>query len=332
MAGDSATKRGINVAQEQGFNIKIIGNYLKDSDPADIVLGDPKQWKKYVSEARSIMDYYFDSAFSIYDNNSPEGKKEIGKIILPTIKHLQSKIEQSYWVQKLSGALNIKEEAVLEELLKIKDGRTFQAGGPTQIATRIIAGEPEEKISNYISADSSTNQRKKLIEEKIISLIIKNPDYINMADESLNSFFSEKVRPFLEEVRKLESSATNFQKDANVYSEQVIQKDSLQTGNQFADEVQLKNNLKEALGAKISELELDTEWKNFLAALALKSEVEYAEDGKEEFELCLLQLKNIELKDRLAKISEDIKKAESEKNSEKVNNLVDEFNKLTKEL
>src|SRR3989338_2441974 len=67
IAGDSATKRGINNAQEQGFNIKIIESYGegdKKSDPADIIFKNAKLWEESVNKARSIMDYYFDSAFS----------------------------------------------------------------------------------------------------------------------------------------------------------------------------------------------------------------------------------------------------------------------------
>ena len=123
IAGDSATKRGINNAQEQGFNIKIIESYGegdKKSDPADIIFKNAKLWEESVNKARSIMDYYFDSAFSSFDAKFPESKKEIGRIILPAIKRLLNKIEQSHWVQKLSQKLGVKEEAILEELAKTK--------------------------------------------------------------------------------------------------------------------------------------------------------------------------------------------------------------------
>ena len=66
------------------------------------------------------MDFYFDSAFAKFDKKTPAGKKEIGKIILPAIKRLQNKIEQSHWVQKLSEKLGVKEEAVLDELKNVK--------------------------------------------------------------------------------------------------------------------------------------------------------------------------------------------------------------------
>ena len=74
------------------------------------------------------MDYYFDSAFSAFNKDSAEGKKEIGKIVLPAIKRLPNKIEQSYWIQKLSQKLDIKEEAILEELAKIKGDANLSRG------------------------------------------------------------------------------------------------------------------------------------------------------------------------------------------------------------
>ena len=59
VAGDSATKRGINLAEEQGFNMRIIGSYgeaKEKSDPADIIKKDPKIWEESIGKAKSIMD------------------------------------------------------------------------------------------------------------------------------------------------------------------------------------------------------------------------------------------------------------------------------------
>ena len=126
LAGDNATRRGINLAESQGFNIKIIDTYSGAKDPAEIILENPQNWADSVENARTIMDYYFDSAFAKFDKSAPEGKKEIGRVILPAIKRLQNKIEQSYWVQKLAEKLGVKEEAVLEELKGVKLENTNQ--------------------------------------------------------------------------------------------------------------------------------------------------------------------------------------------------------------
>ena len=155
VAGDSATKRGINLAQEQGFNIKIIEHYGgndKKSDPAEIILKDAKIWEESVMKAKSIMDYYVDSAFSHFDKNTPEGKKEIGKVVLPAIKRLANKIEQSHWIQVLAEKLKINEEVLMQELEKVK-GENVRQENPIPLHSQ-----------------QGPDQRKRLLEQRIMSL------------------------------------------------------------------------------------------------------------------------------------------------------------------
>ncbi len=291
VAGDSATKRGISLAQEQGFNIKIVDSYEKNLDPADIIKKDSKIWAESIGGAKSIMDYYFDSAFLNFDKSLPSGKKEIGRIVLPAIKRLQNKIEQSHWIQKLAQALSVKEEVIVEELDKIAVNNNSEVQ---------VRGEE-------ITFDKAPeNQRKKIIEEKIVTLIIKNPDYINFIQEDYYGLFSEKIKEFLKKIKQI----------LNLPQEQVEKEEN-------------KNDFKSVIESVVSD---DGDFKNFLAALALKGDFIQEEDGEAEIKLCLLHLKNIELKDKLNKISDDIKKAEFSNEQEKVNSLMEEFNKLTKQL
>lgn len=292
MAGDSATKRGINLAQEQGFNIKIIGNYLKDADPADVILKDPSIWKRYVEEAKSIMDYYFESAFANFDKNAPEGKKEIAKIVLPPIKRLQNKIEQSHWVSKLAQMLSTKEDAIIEELAKIKTNTTM-VQAPAFSKEQEVPAKP---------------QRKRMIEERIVALVLKNPDTISVIEEDHYTLLSGHIARFLQDIKKI-----------------IEQNDKVSEG-------EIQEDFKTVFENSLTQIELEGEVKNFLAALALKAEAEYDGDGQEEVTLCLLQLENIHLKEKLQKISEDVKKAELEKDWQKVDTLMEEFNKLSKKL
>ncbi len=296
VAGDSATKRGINNAEAQGFSIKIIESYGKGnekSDPADIILKDPKIWEQSIAKAKSIMDYYVDSAFTRFDVKTPEGKKGISAIVLPAIKRLANKIEQAYWVSKLSEKLAIPEQAIIEELLKVKVEKQFQENAAKEVESAFVK--------------APARQRKQLIEEKVVSCILKNPDYIKLISEKQYELFSEKVQHFFREVQGF------------------IEKNT-------SDEGELKKDLKAVLGVSISESELDAEFKNFLAALALRGDTEYEEDGQKEIQLCLLHLKNMALKEKLNAISEDIKKAENAQDSVKSASLMEEFNILSKEL
>ena len=161
IAGDSATKRGIGLAQSLGFNIKVL-LLLKGSDPADVASKDYELWTKLVGEARSILDFYFETTFSSHNSDTPEGKKEISKILLPVIKRITNNIERSFWVQKLAKGLEVREEDVVEELKKIKLEETYLI-------------EPEPKVDNL---ESMPRSRKELLEERLLALVLRFPEYV----------------------------------------------------------------------------------------------------------------------------------------------------------
>jgi DNA primase len=276
LAGDTATRRGINLAESQGFNIKVIDAYSGVKDPAEIILENPETWKQSLEKSKTIMNYYFDSAFSSLDKNTPDGKKEIGRIILPAIKRIQNKIEQSYWVQKLAEKLNIKEEAVLEELKIIKpDNSNFNntTVGQKNINLNVLNIPPG---------------RIKLLEDKIISLAIKNPENLNLIEEQQINSFSEKAKSFIKEIKETRANKAVF--------------------------------------ADISKKD---EYKDFLSVLSLRAEVDYDEDGDLEFQLCLSELKDIELRNSLNNILALIS---SEQDEQKKEDLIKEFDKKAKEL
>lgn len=272
LAGNTATKRGIDLAESAGFNIKVINTY-SEKDPADIILENPENWKSSLEKSRTIMDYYFDTALSSFDKNIPQGKKEIGRMILPAIKRLPNKIEQSHWVGKLAYALNVKEEAILEELSGIRQEM------PAEQQAVII-----EKIMPM--------GRKRLLEEKIVSLVIKNPENLDLIESSHYELFSAQGKSFFETIKK-----DNFQPGQDVV----------------------------ALFASMPDM------KDFLDQAVLRAELEEEgpEGNEKEFQLCLLQLKDIELRNNLNNMLGLIK---SEQDEHKKQELIKEFDKKAKEL
>jgi DNA primase len=281
LAGDNATKRGIDLAESQGFNIKIIDTYSGAKDPAEIILENPDNWSDSISKARTIMDYYFDSAFSKFNKTDPQGKKEIGRIILPAIKRLQNKIEQSHWVQKLAGQLGVSQDSVFEEMNNIK-------------IENINSQTDESKTANtqYPSSRSTITQRRKLIEDRIISLILSKPETADMIEELHYCLFCRNTKDLIEKIK-------NNKEGKNL----------------------------EALLADCQE----EDYKDLINTLSLKAEVEYDEEGdsSEEICLCLSQLKDIELRNKLTEISGAVK---SENDETKRDELVKEFNQKAKEL
>ncbi len=119
-AGESATRKGIQMATEAGFNVKVI-TMDEGFDPADIVRDNPKKWEEMVKGAKPMHDFYFDTTLSKFDKNTLEGKKMISKELFPVIKKLPDKIEQDLWLKDLVKILGVKEESILEEFLKTRE-------------------------------------------------------------------------------------------------------------------------------------------------------------------------------------------------------------------
>ena len=177
-AGDAATKRGINLAQTRGFNIKVV-NMPEGKDPADVISLNPEEFKKMADDSISILEFYFQNAFSQFNEKTAEGKKEISNILLPIIKRIPNRIEQSSWIQELAVKLSVKEEHVEEELKKIK---------------------PEQHTSDLnVQASESKNPvvektKKETLEERIISLLLRAPQHLSIVDEQIIPYFSSQTQ------------------------------------------------------------------------------------------------------------------------------------------
>ena len=208
VAGDSATKRGIDLAQSLGFSLKVM-RLPEGKDAADIILKNPKEWQIALENLKSILEFYFDSALSGRDPKTPEGKKEISKILLPALKRIPNEIEKSYWVQKLAEELKVKEEKVEEELKKIKilDDVSPYSSLAGSAEEEVYGIESEEKINLPVKS------RKELLEERLVILILKSPQNIDLIKEDRLVLFSLQIREIFENLlkkQKIDSDYFNY--------------------------------------------------------------------------------------------------------------------------
>jgi len=191
LAGDSATKRGIELAQALGFNIRVL-RLPQGADPADVVSKDPKEWEEILKKGKSILEFYFESTLSKFDKKTPEGKKEISRVLLEVIKRIPNSIEQNFWIQQLARELEVSEEAIIEELKKVKVSKDYF--GPEY-------GLERETDSEKISSPPQKS-RKELLEEHLLSLIIKEEGNLKILKEQDLKFFSQKASKVLSCLRK----------------------------------------------------------------------------------------------------------------------------------
>ncbi len=119
LAGTGATRRGIELALEEGFNIKV-PRLPNDQDPADCIKDNPDIWIEAIKNKKPIMDYYFEDAFSRFNEKEISGKKNIYNFLVPVLAKITNLVERDVYRKKLSAMLDIDEKDLLEEIKKIK--------------------------------------------------------------------------------------------------------------------------------------------------------------------------------------------------------------------
>ncbi|MCD6402559.1 hypothetical protein J7L36_01775, partial [bacterium] len=187
--------------------------------------------------------------------------------LLPIIKRIPNKIVRSFWIQKLAKKLGVREEDVREELKKVK------------LEEESFSSETEEIVQ------LPQKSRKELLEERLVTVGLRDPDFFDLISEKDYEFFSPKISQILTFLKA-----------------------------------------KKGIPENLSE---------FFNYLALKSEIEPAEakdEAEKDFKDCLNEIRKLGIKEKLNEISQEIKKAEEEKNQQKIRDLIEKFNYWTKKI
>lgn len=188
LAGENASRRGIDMARAAGFDVRVARPAIAGKDPADIVAADPREWQKATAEAKSIMEFYFDRAFAAGDKNSPAGRKKIVDFILPAIKIIPNAIEQAFWLQKIADKMEARdihyEEYLRQELKKVR----INQNGP-------VAAD----VSRVASA-ANAKSREIRLEERILTLAVKFPAHIGLIGD-MSDFFTAEGKEIIARLR-----------------------------------------------------------------------------------------------------------------------------------
>ena len=169
-AGNAAAKRGIELAEEAGFSVKVV-NLGESKDPDDIIRKSPDAWKKKVKEAVSVYDFILDTGIKRWGLDA-EGKKKISKEVLPIIAKLPDKISQDHYVQKIAVSLSVSEEAVRSDLRKYAGEDTIE--------------QAEQSESKPITKTNKIT----LLEKYLLSLVVQTGIF---PKELSSKYFTQEV-------------------------------------------------------------------------------------------------------------------------------------------
>lgn len=267
-AGYNAATKAWQLALSLGMEVKI-AEFREGKDPADMILspGGKEKFKEALKESMHIVDF---SLAKVLAEKLDERKLggAIKEEVLPFIALIESSIEKSHFVKKITETTGIDENAVWEDLKKIK----IEPG---------VAGAEVKTIHN--NNDKIEILRKDSIERRILGIInwqAKDAEKVINIDKS-----REKVREIIGE--------ENFKK-WQATSEQILN-EAVFEAEQYYDKKKLLAVLDELL------LELEKEYVKRDLSLAL-GEMIKAEKEKDFKKRDIMAGKCNELTKRLAKL------------------------------
>ncbi len=118
-AGDTASRRGIELAESVGLVVKVV-TLSGVKDPDEMVKTNLAGWKEAIKNAQGIYDYYIDWAFRSFDRTTSEGKRKIGQELLPVLSGISDEIVKNHYVKILAERLDTSEDVIMRSMSKTK--------------------------------------------------------------------------------------------------------------------------------------------------------------------------------------------------------------------
>jgi len=180
LAGDSASRRGIEIADKAGLNIKVI-SVEGGKDPAEALKIDPRLWQNAIASAVPIYDYYLTSTAKRFDVKDPAQLKQIGLELIPVWAKITDDLVREHYIQKLTAFLQTDDKVIRQAISKL------QKGGQQHYVDLLKESKQDDVVS--------PRSRRELLEEYLIALLLHIPDdsnYVPSFPESL--FIAESWR------------------------------------------------------------------------------------------------------------------------------------------
>lgn len=174
IAGDAAARRGIELAERAGLNVRVI-ELKYGKDPDDCAQKSAKLWKESVKTAVPIYDFYITSAVKRFGVKTPEGKRKISSEMGEILAKISNEVIKAHYVKKLAEVLKVAEEAVAREVERtLKQNQLASRQEP--IAKQKQAGDKSrrERLEEYslallLQAEAKMFELSAQIDEKIFS-------------------------------------------------------------------------------------------------------------------------------------------------------------------
>ncbi len=190
-AGAKAVEKGWALALSMGMEVKVAA-IPKGYDPADLILKDKELFKNTLKNSVHIIDFILDKVLEEHKDHRKIGL-EIKNKVLSYVYLLDSNIEKSHYISKISEKTDISEDAIREDLKKIKPSEDLKYDMPEtsrdadKNEDKFKTGSAERSLAGILARDTGKNTKTADMEnltEKIKDILGKKK-YEDFNDEMM---------------------------------------------------------------------------------------------------------------------------------------------------
>ncbi len=174
-AGELATLRTLDIFIEEGMDVRVVSLPAGFDPDLFVRKNGIENFRAKIGQAQNLFDYKLKVLKVRYSAKEIEGKARISAEMLTTINKFTNAVLKSEYIKRLSEELNVKEDALLVELGKIKKEERVYPDFNRPVAQKAVNINPTEKL--------------------LIKLMLEEVEVINRVRESLGpaDFQDERI-------------------------------------------------------------------------------------------------------------------------------------------
>lgn len=175
-AGQTATKRAINIFSEVGVKVNILSiPGAKDPDEFLQKFG-PQRFELLLEGCTNALEFEISKIRKKYDVETPDGKVGFLKEFSRLMAGIRNPLEREVYLTQMANELGIAPAAITAQVENIQKSQKKAQARKEKNDTSIYIGD--------LAAGRGDMQRKRnlriaIAEERIIGILMKNPDYLS---------------------------------------------------------------------------------------------------------------------------------------------------------
>jgi DNA primase len=145
-------------------------------DPDEVIRESPAHWAQLISQAKPVMDYYFDALTAGLDLTTAKGKADAVRVLGPLIADLGDRVQRTHYLQQLARLVQVDERTLWQQIRQA----TGHKGPAAPSQPKLPAEEPK--------------QAALALDEHCLSFLLYHPELLAVVDESMRACQEEPLR------------------------------------------------------------------------------------------------------------------------------------------